>query len=62
MTKGEKEALAKARGVSPSTVGRWVRQGGDAAARNRVRTSASQAGRMARVANPAYGKGIYERS
>lgn len=52
MTQDEKRAIAAARGVSVATVSRWVRAGGDDAARAKRRTSASQAGRKSRAGNP----------
>lgn len=60
MTRSDRERLARTKGVSVATVNRWIRQGGESAALGRIRTSASEAGRRARAANPSYGRRPYE--
>ncbi len=51
MTKEDLEGLAREKGVTVTTIRRWLREGGEDAARRRVKVEASSAGRMGRQAS-----------
>ena len=51
MTREELQTLAKAKNVNPATLRRWIREHGEDSARVRNKITASEAGRLGRLAS-----------
>lgn len=51
MTREEIQALAREKAVTPTTIRRWVRDFGEDGARVRTKITASEAGRLGRLAS-----------